>query len=298
MDQATSQDLVAQMLRLFELEHAGEDRFAGPRRGDGIGRVFGGQLVAQALVAAARTVDPDRTPHSLHASFLRGGSEEHPVDYHVDRALDARNFAKRLVSARQPGRRILECTVSFHRDEEGPGHQSAAMPDVPPPEELEPDRAVIDRHRAELEGQAPTVVLRPRPVEMRAIDPEALLRREPAPAEQHVWFRTRSALPDEPAVHRATLAYFSDMRLMATCLLPHSLAFARGDVMGASLDHSIWFHDDFRADDWLLYAMESPWSGNARGLNLGRIFTRDGQLVASVAQEGMFRAARRQESGE
>lgn len=297
MDQATSQDLVTQMLRLFELEQAGENRFIGPRRGDGVGRVFGGQLVAQALVAASRTVEPDRAPHSLHASFLRGGSEEHPVEYRVDRALDARNFAKRLVSARQPERRILECAVSFHRDEDGPGHQSAAMPQVPPPEELEPDHVVVERHRAQLEGNAPMVVLRPRPVEMRAVDPEALLRREPASAEQHVWFRTRSALPDEPALHRATLAYFSDMRLMATCLLPHSLAFARGDVMGASLDHSIWFHDEVRADDWLLYTMESPWSGNARGLNHGRIFTREGRLVASVAQEGMFRPARREGAG-
>jgi acyl-CoA thioesterase-2 len=166
------------------------------------------------------------------------------------------------------------------------------MPDVPPPDELEPEDAVLARYRAEIEARAPRIILRPRPIEVRAANPLGLLSREPSAPEQRVWFRARAPLPNDPALHRAVLAYFSDMRLMATCLLPHGLAFARGDLKGASLDHALWFHEDARADEWLLYAMESPWSGHARGLNHGRIFTREGCLVASVAQEGMFRAVR------
>jgi acyl-CoA thioesterase-2 len=166
------------------------------------------------------------------------------------------------------------------------------MPDVPAPEELEPEETVLERYRAEIEAHAPRIILRPRPIEVRATNPTGLLDRQPSPPQQCVWFRARAPLPDDSRIHRSVLAYFSDMRLMATCLLPHGMAFARGDVRGASLDHAIWFHEDARADDWLLYAMVSPWSGHARGLNFGRIYTHDGRLVASTAQEGMFRAAR------
>jgi len=289
MADPTPEELVADLLRLLALAPLGGDRFEGPRKHDGIGRVFGGQVIAQALVAAQATVADDRPAHSLHAYFLRGGSEEFPVEYRVEHGFDGGSFANRRITALQEGRQILSCSVSFHRHEDGPGHQSAAMPEVPPPDELEPDHLVLERHRAEIEGSAPPIILRPRPIEMRAVRPTALLSREPAPAEQRVWFRARARLPDDPRLHRAVIAYWSDMRLMATCLLPHGLAFARGDVTGASLDHAIWFHDDARADDWLLYAMDSPWSGHARGLNLGRIYTSDGRLVASVAQEGMFR---------
>ncbi|HEY7806238.1 MAG TPA: acyl-CoA thioesterase II [Croceibacterium sp.] len=268
----------------------GGDRFEGPRRRDGVGRVFGGQVIAQALTAAQATAPEDRPPHSLHAYFLRGGSEELDIEYRVERGFDGGSFANRRVVALQEDRQILACSVSFQRREDGPHHQSARMPEVPPPEALEPEDAVFERHRAEIEAHAPRIILRPRPIEVRAVNPTGLLSREPSLPEQHVWFRARAPLPDDPRTHRAVLAYFSDMRLMATCLLPHGLAFARGDVKGASLDHAIWFHEDARADDWLLYAMDSPWSGHARGLNFGRIFTRDGRVVASTAQEGMFRA--------
>ena len=284
--------LVADLVRLLELKPLGEDRFEGPRRGDGIGRVFGGQVIAQALMAAQATVADDRPAHSLHAYFLRGGNEDLPIEYRVERGFDGGSFANRRVIARQEARQILACSASFQRREDGPGHQAGAMPEVPPPESLEPEDAVFARYRAEIEAHAPRIILRPRPIEVRAADPLGLLSREPSPPEQHVWFRARAPLPDDPKLHRAVLAYFSDMRLMATCLLPHGLAFARGDVRGASLDHALWFHEDARADEWLLYAMESPWSGHARGLNFGRIYTRDGRLVASVAQEGMFRAVR------
>jgi acyl-CoA thioesterase-2 len=167
------------------------------------------------------------------------------------------------------------------------------MPDVAPPDELEPEHEVLARYRADIEAHAPRIILRPRPIEVRAANPMGPLSREPSAPEQRVWFRARAALPDDPKLHRAVIAYFSDMRLMTTCLLPHGLAFVLGDVRGASLDHALWFHEDARADEWLLYAMDSPWSGHARGLNFGRIYARDGRLVASVAQEGMFRAVRR-----
>jgi acyl-CoA thioesterase-2 len=197
------------------------------------------------------------------------------------------------VVAVQEERQILACSISFQRHEDGPHHQATIMPEVPPPEDLEPEHVLLERYRAEIEGHAPRIILRPRPIEVRAANPTALLSREPSLPQQRLWFRARAPLPDDPRIRRAVLAYFSDMRLMATCLLPHGLAFARGDVRGASLDHAIWFHTDADVDEWLLYVMDSPWSGHARGLNFGRIFTRDGRLVASTAQEGTFRAFRR-----
>ncbi|MXP41513.1 acyl-CoA thioesterase II [Altererythrobacter soli] len=292
MAEPTTEELVTRLLGLLDVTPLSGDRFEGPRQIDGVGRVFGGQVIAQALIAAQATVAEDRPAHSLHAYFLRGGSEDHPVEYRVERAFDGGSFANRRITAMQQERQILSCSVSFHRREVGPHHQSE-MPQVPPPEDLEPDHVVIDRHRAEIAGSAPPIVLRPRAIEMRAVRPLAVLSREPDPPEQHVWFRVRAPLTDDPALHRAVLAYWSDMRLMGTALLPHGLAFARGDVTVASLDHAVWFHEDARTDDWLLYAMDSTWSGRARGLNHGRIFTRDGRLVASVAQEGMFRPVKR-----
>lgn len=292
MADPTPEALVADLLRLLELKPLGEDRFEGPRRRDGVGRVFGGQVIAQALMAAQATVPEDRPAHSLHAYFLRGGSEEQPVEYRVERGFDGGSFSNRRLTALQEERQILSCSASFHRREDGPHHQAVAMPQVPPPDELEPEHAVLERYRAEIEAHAPRIILRPRPIEVRSVNPTGLLSRTSAAPEQQVWFRARAPLPDDPRIHRAVIAYFSDMRLMATCLLPHGLAFARGDVRGASLDHAIWFHEDARADQWLLYAMESPWSGHARGLNHGRIFTRDGRLLASTAQEGMFRPSR------
>jgi acyl-CoA thioesterase-2 len=293
MSEPSPEQLVSELLRLLELKPLGDDRFEGPRRGDGVGRVFGGQVIAQALMAAQATVAEDRPAHSLHAYFLRGGSEDLPIEYRVERGFDGGSFANRRVVALQHERQILACSVSFQRPEEGPGHQAAAMPEVPAPEELEPEDAVFARHRAEIEARAPRIILRPRPIDVRPVNPTGLLSREPSTPVQHLWFSARAPLPDDPQIHRAALAYFSDMRLMATCLLPHGLAFARGDVKGASLDHALWFHEDARVDDWLLYSMDSPWSGHARGLNFGRVYTRDGRLVASVAQEGMFRLVAR-----
>lgn len=290
MDNAiTPGQLVAGLLKLLEVQRREDDHFLGRRKPGGIGRVFGGQVIAQALHAAELTVDPARPAHSLHAYFLRGGSEDFETDYKVDRDFDGGSFSNRRVVASQQGRPILNLTASFQKHEEGLHHVDAAMPDTPPPEELEPEAEVRRRFAEQARPEARHHFLAPRPVEMRAVEGRHWMNPRPAPPHSHSWFRTVAPLPDDPRVHRAILAYASDMNLLGTCMLPHGLSWARGEVISASLDHAIWFHAPFRADEWLLYTTDSPWSGNGRGFNRGRIFTRDGRLVASVAQEGMIR---------
>ncbi len=289
MAEPTPEDLVDNLLALLNPTDLGGDRFEGPRKPGGVGRVYGGQVIAQALVAAQRTVEPGRRAHSLHAYFLRGGSEDFPIEFEVARVFDGRSFANRRITASQQGKAILAASVSFQTEEEGLTHQAAEMPDVPPPEDLVSEADLIAQLSAEAKKSLLPFLLEPRPVDMRAVEPSALLDRRELPPAQQVWFRMRAPVPNDPLIHQAVLAYWSDMRLMLTCTLPHPIAFALREVKGASLDHAIWFHADPQVDDWLLYVMDSPWSGGARGLNFGRIFARDGTLVASVAQEGMFR---------
>ncbi|WP_126174189.1 acyl-CoA thioesterase [Altericroceibacterium xinjiangense] len=292
----TPEQLVADLVLLLDLEHRGGDRYIGRRKKGGSGRVFGGQAIAQALVAARRSVPEDRFTHSLHAYFLRGGSEEEPIEFRVKRDLDGHSFSNRRVVASQQGKPILNLIASFQKSQEGPSHQYAAMPDVPQPEDLVPD-AQIRRNLADrVEGPQRDLWLQPRPIDFRSVEPREWLNPKAREPVLHCWFRTVASLPDDQAVHRAVLAYATDFQLLGTSLLPHSLSFAQGEVKMASLDHAIWFHAPLRADDWLLYVTESPWSGLARGFARGQIFSRDGQLVASVAQEGMVRRSRR-ESG-
>lgn len=285
----TPEQLVAGLVKLLDVKDQGEDKFLGRKKRGGIGRVFGGQVIAQALHAAELTVDPARPAHSLHAYFLRGGSEGVEVDYQVERDFDGGSFSNRRVVASQQGRPILNLTASFQKHEQGLEHSDAVMPDVPPPEELEPEVEVRRRYAEQARPEARHHFLEPRPVEMRAVEGRHWMNPQPAAPRSHSWFKTVAALPDDPRVHRAILAYASDMTLLGTCALPHGLSWARGEVISASLDHAVWFHEPFRADEWLLYATDSPWSGGGRGFNRGRIFSRDGRLVASVAQEGMIR---------
>ncbi|MFM5949326.1 MAG: acyl-CoA thioesterase [Novosphingobium sp.] len=285
----TPEELVTGLLKLLAVRPDGEDRFTGRRKRGGVGRVFGGEVIAQALNAAEATVPDDRPAHSLHAYFLRGGSEEHISDYQVTRDFDGGSFSNRRVVASQQGRPILNLTASFQRHEEGLHHIDAEMPDVPPPEELEPEVEVRRRFAEQARPEARHHFLSPRPVEMRAVEGRHWMNPVAAPPRSHSWFKTVAALPDDPSIHRAILAYASDMTLLGTCALPHGLSWARGEVVSASLDHAVWFHEPFRADEWLLYATDSPWSGGGRGFNRGRVFTREGRLVASVAQEGMIR---------
>ncbi|HWK42890.1 MAG TPA: acyl-CoA thioesterase II [Croceibacterium sp.] len=286
----TPEQLVAELVLLFNLEERGGDKFIGRRLNEGSGRVFGGQAIAQALVAARRTVPDDRHTHSLHAYFLRGGSDDLPIEFRVKRDLDGRSFTNRRVVASQQGQPILNLIASFQKPQEGPHHQHAVMPDVAPPEDLEPD-AVLRRRFAETmpDGPLKKLMLRPRPIDIRSVEPRNWQSSDGREPVAHCWFRTVAQLPDDPPIHRAVLAYASDFQLLSTAIRPHGLSFHKGEIKAASLDHALWFHDAFRADEWLLYVTDSPWSGLARGFGRGQIFTRDGRLVASVAQEGMMR---------
>lgn len=292
MSDPTPDQLVGWLVKLLDVKPAGEDHFTGRRKRGGVGRVFGGQVIAQALAAAETTVDPARACHSLHAYFLRGGSEDHEIDFAVARDFDGGSFSNRRVVASQLGRPILNLTASFQRREQGLAHREASMPAVPDPETLEPEAELRRRYAADFRPEICTTFLSPRPIELRSVEGRHWMNPAPAPPHAHTWFRAVAPLPDDPRVHRAVLAYASDMGLLGTCMLPHGLSWARGEVISASLDHVIWFHDHFRTDEWLLYATESPWSDNGRGFNTGRIFARDGRLVASVSQEGMIRRAK------
>lgn len=288
-NQPSPEDLVRWLIKLLDVKNGDADHFAGRRKRGGVGRVFGGQVIAQALMAAERTVAEDRAAHSLHAYFLRGGSEDHEIDYAVTRDFDGGSFSNRRVVASQQGTPILNFTASFQRRQDGLRHQEARMPDVPDPDGL-PSEGDLRRQFAEqMDPSQRHLFLQPRPIELRGVEGRHWLNDAPAPPYAHSWFRAVAPLPDDPRIHRAVLAFASDMTLLGTCILPHGLSWSRGEVVSASLDHAIWFHDDFRADEWLLYATDSPWSDRGRGFNRGRIFTRDGRLVASVAQEGMIR---------
>ena len=289
----TPSEIVDGFVRLLTVAPDGKDRFTGSPQPGGLGRVFGGQVIAQALQAAQATAPAGFAAHSLHAYFLRGGEEGVDTRYRVERDLDGRSFVNRRVVAQQGSAPILTLTASFQRPEDGLEHLDAAIPDVPPPEELLPDseqrRAILARVGERMSEAQRALFLRPRPIEMRTVGKLHWMNREPGPPVAQSWFRAVAPLPNDPALHRAVIAYASDLTLLGTAALPHGLSWMRGELNGASLDHAIWFHRDARADDWLLYATDSPWSGGGRGFNRGRIFDRAGNLVASVAQEGMMR---------
>ena len=286
-------EVIAGFVRLLTVTPGGENRFTGAPQPGGVGRVFGGQVIAQALQAAQATVPEGMAAHSLHAYFLRGGTEGLDTHYEIARDLDGRSFANRRVVARQDGAPILTLTASFQRAEEGIEHQEAAMPDVPPPEDLEPDfehrRDLVEKMGDRMTEAQRALFMRPRPIEMRTVGTLHWMNREPSEPRAQSWFRTAAALPDDPSLHRAVIAYASDYTLLGTAALAHGLSWFRGELTGASLDHAVWFHREARADEWLLYVTDSPWTAGGRGFNRGQVFDRHGQLVASVAQEGMMR---------
>jgi acyl-CoA thioesterase-2 len=288
MPEPTPAELVTQLTTLLDVEEIDTDLYRGARLPGGVGRVFGGQVIAQALQAAQRSVEGDRTAHSLHAYFMRPGDENHPIIFRVVRDFEGRSFANRRVIAMQKGQPILNMTASFQTPSEGLHHQDA-MPDVPDPDDLRSERELREQIRDQVPEKFRRFFLRARPIEIRPVNPRnwfAPVKIEPV---QHSWFRVVAPLPDDLALHRAMLAYASDMTLLGTCLLPHGVSWMTGDVQTASLDHAIWLHEPFRFDEWLLYTTDSPWAGHARGFNRGKIYSRDGRLVASVAQEGLIR---------
>tara|TARA_B100000378_G_scaffold179979_1_gene145519 strand:- start:1916 stop:2839 length:924 start_codon:yes stop_codon:yes gene_type:complete len=297
----TAEELVAGFIRLLTVSRESDDAFTGRMQPDGIGRVFGGQVIAQALQAAQATAPDGLEAHSLHAYFLRGGKEGVDIDYATARDFDGRSFANRRVVASQTDedgkpRPILNLTASFQRPEDGLAHDDVTMPDVTPPEDLKSDmemrHKLVESAGDKMSEAQRNLVLRPRPIDMRTVDRLHWMNSEPREPRAHSWFRTVAPLPsieENPALHRAVIAYASDYTLLGTSALPHGLSWMRGELVGASLDHAIWFHRPARADEWLLYATDAPWSGGGRGFNRGRIFNRQGELVASVAQEGMMR---------
>ena len=292
----TPEEIVAGLVRLLTVTPAGDNAFTGDQQPGGVGRVFGGQVIAQALQSAQATAPEGMEAHSLHAYFLRGGREGVDIDYTVAADFDGRSFANRRVVAMQEGSPILNLTSSFQKPEAGLEHDDSPMPDVPAPEDLPSDAELRQKFIAEM-GEVSevqrTLMLRPRPIEMRTSGELHWMSSGTKPPRAFSWFRAVAPLPDDPALHRAVIAYASDFTLLGTSALPHGLSWARGELKGASLDHAIWFHRPARADEWLLYATDSPWSGGGRGFNRGRIFTRAGELVASVAQEGVIRKSRR-----
>ena len=275
------------LLAILDLEPLEHNLFRGLSPQVGWQRVFGGQVIGQALVAAARTVE-GRRAHSLHAYFMRPGDPSVPILYEVDRIRDGNSFATRRVVAIQHGQAIFSMSASFQIEEPGFDHQ-IPMPNVPPPEELPSEAELRELYL----HAAPQSVRRywehERPIELRPVDLRHYVSREPLEPSQSVWVRATGALPDDVDVHRCVLAYASDMTLLDTSLFAHGRAIFDHDLQVASLDHALWFHRPFRADDWLLYAMDSPSASGARGFNRGSLFSRDGRLVASVAQEGLIR---------
>jgi acyl-CoA thioesterase-2 len=247
-------------------------------------RVFGGQVAGQALVAASRTVEPERRVHSLHAYFLRPGDMKIPILYEVDRIRDGRSFTTRRVVAIQHGRAIFNLQASFMVEEAGYEHQ-AAMPDVPPAESLPTMEARLEAHGLEW-------AIRPRPIDVRSVEEPVFLNRDTGRTTQHVWFKAAGTLPDDPILHTCVVTYASDMTLLDTSLLPHGKTFVDDSLQMASLDHAMWFHRPFRADDWLLYAQETPSASGGRGLAQGSIFTASGDLAVTVVQEGLIRNRR------
>jgi acyl-CoA thioesterase-2 len=284
---------IQDVLAILDLETLEVNLFRGRSPQSRWQRVFGGQVIGQALVAASRTVDDVavRPPHSLHAYFLLGGDPKVPIIYEVDRIRDGKSFTTRRVNAIQHGRAIYSMSVSFHAAEEGLTHQ-LEMPAVPLPDALPSEAEIKDHILPRMPDPVRRYYQSERPIELRPVEYGRYLGEKLEGGRYHMWIRATGRLPDEPAIHQCVLAYASDMTLLDAALITHGRTVFNEDIMAASLDHSLWFHRPFRADEWLLYAQDSPNLGGSRGFSRGSIFASDGTLVASVAQEGLLRQRR------
>ena len=277
------------LIELLDLERIENNIYRGHNRDIGSGRIFGGQVLAQALVAARRTIQqPDRAAHSLHGYFILQGDLDVPVVYFVDCLRDGRSFTTRNVTAIQHGRAIFTLSASFHRTEESLSHQ-APMPDVPPPEELRSELDIVREAPGKIPSHLRVLLTQDRPLDFRPVEPYHPFDRAARAPVRRTWVKSSGALDDDPAHHQAALAYASDYGILSTALQPHGRTMRDRDLMAASLDHSMWFHRPFRADEWLLYVVDSPIAHGARGFSKGTFFTREGQIVASAAQEGLLR---------
>ncbi|HEX5007200.1 MAG TPA: acyl-CoA thioesterase II [Hyphomonadaceae bacterium] len=284
----TSSDAVAELVSLLDLERIEVNLFRGVSPDDGMKRVFGGQVIAQALVAAYRTVE-NRTCHSLHAYFIRPGDPTVPILYEVDRARDGKSFTTRRVVAIQHGEQILNLAASFQVAENGFSHQSP-MPDVKKPAELKSEDELRALAKDHIPKEFQKQFARPRPIELKPVDPRQMISPAKSEPKKQMWLRARGKVDaNDIALQQCLLAYASDMGILDTATKPHGVNWFTGGVQMASLDHSMWFHEPFDISNWLLYTMDSPSSSGARGFNRGEIFTESGVLVASVTQEGLMR---------
>ncbi|GGA27978.1 acyl-CoA thioesterase [Neptunicoccus cionae] len=285
-------DIVAELLNLLEIEQLEVDLFRGiGSGGETTMRIFGGQVIAQALAAAYKTVD-GRLCHSLHAYFIRPGDPSIPVIYSVDRARDGGSFTTRRVIAIQHGKQILNMSASFHVEEEGLHHQHE-MPAVPEPDTLESRANWRENNKDKLPEKFRKEFLRARPIEIREVAPQDWFNPKVVDDKNHLWFRMPGARDANPQMQHCLMAYASDMNLLGSSLRPHGQTWFTGQLMTASLDHAMWFHTPVNFADWHLYTMDSPFTGGGRGFNRGTIFTHDGKLVASVAQEGLMRQVKK-----
>jgi acyl-CoA thioesterase II len=276
------------LLAVLDLEPLEVNIYRGQNKDLGTGRVFGGQVFAQALVAARRTVDENREAHSAHGYFILPGDLAAPIVYFVDRLRDGSSFTTRRVTAIQHGRAIFNLSASFHHDEDGPVHQTA-MPDVPQPETLTSESELIRAMKDRIPESLRDVLMQEQPIDVRPVDPINPMHTQKSEPVRRSWFRAMGRLPDAPWIHQAVLAYASDYRLLLTALQPHGIAYRSQGLQLASLDHSLWMHRPFRADEWLLYSTDSPITSGARGFVRGTIYSQSGELVASIAQEGLIR---------
>ena len=284
----THNEQLQQLFQHLQLEKLDENLYRTAHANEGHFRVYGGQVLAQALLSASRTVPDDRPVHSLHAYFLRPGDLKHPILFQVDRIRDGRSFTTRRVVAIQHGRAILNMSASFQVVEDGLSHQ-APMPNVPPPEDCLSRRDMAEYFRGRVADELLDRFTRDFAIDLRYADVNSVFAPSPTEPAAAVWFRLNCELPENYPLQSHLLAYASDMTLLQTALRPHGQSLFDPNLQIASLDHAMWFHRSFRMDQWLLYAQDSPSTSCARGLSRGSIYTRDGILVASAAQEGLMR---------
>jgi len=281
-------NVLDELLKLLKLEKIEENIFRGESQDMGFGNVFGGQVLGQALSAASQTVDSARQVHSMHGYFMRAGDSSKPIVYTVDCIRDGKSFTTRRVVAVQKGRPIFSMSASFQSEEAGFEHQDT-MPEVPGPEGIESQTEASKRVAHMMPKHLVDKFVCETPIEIRVINPVNPFAPQKMPPKKYAWFKAISTIPDDISIHRYMLAYASDFNLVTTALYPHGRTFWSHDMQVASLDHAMWFHRKFRMDEWLLYDMHSPSACKARGLSIGKVFTRDGNLVATVVQEGLIR---------
>lgn len=286
---AESKDVLAELVALLTLERIEENLFRGQSQDLGWGAVFGGQVLGQALSAATQTVPSDRMVHSMQAYFLRPGAVDRPIVYDVDRSRDGASFTTRRVVAIQNGKPIFHLSASFQLDEPGFEHQAPMPLNVPPPDGLQNEMQLLQKHLKRIPEVFHSRILAERPIELRPVDPTDLFRPEPKAPHHAVWVKAAGKLSDDQALHRYLLAYASDFGFMTTSMRPHGLSWVDPTLQTASIDHVMWFHRDVRVDEWLLHVIDSPNAHGSRGFVRGSFFDQAGRLVASTAQEGLVR---------